>query len=254
MHGHRRVPPVLAVDSTRCPNTMSNNQAPDQHLPIQEDIEKVYRQYQQVHLYDTLETVAGEMERQLLQKRLANTLLATDLTISEETKQTVKETRQNVGTDNLDELEELVESTETLVNDEGSKITGDLQEDRIELHDTVEALERLNNDIEFMSAERLSRLETLLSDWNWEQKITWDEEDSLDDRLDKIEEFAGEMREIFEDASTAVGEELEGTEVQTLVSSLLAGEGGVPLTELNATQREALAQSELADHIEVSIG
>jgi hypothetical protein len=233
---------------------MPSNQAPDQNLPIYEDIEKVYRQYQQAHLYDTLETVAGEMERQLLQKRLANTLLNTDITISEQTKQTVKETKQNVGSDSLDKLEGLVESTETLVNDEQSEITGKIQEDRIDLHDTVEALEKLNNEIEFMSAERLSRLETLLSDWNWERKVNWDEEDSLDERLNKIEEFATEMREIFEDASTAVGDELEGTEVQTLVSSLLAGEGGVPLTELDATQREALAQSELADHIEISIG
>jgi len=233
---------------------MSSNEALDQHLPIYEDVEKVHRQYQQAHLYDTLEDVAGEMERQLLQKRLANTLLDTSLTISEEAKVAVEKTKQKLGSDNLDELEEFVESTEKLVDDERSKISKDIQQERIELQKTVEALVRLNEEIKFMRAERLSRLESLLTNWNWERYIDWDEEDSVDERLDKIDEFAGEMRGIFEDASTSVGDELEGTEVQTLVSALLAGEGGVPLTELDATQREALAQSELADHIEISIG
>lgn len=233
---------------------MSSNQTPDQHLPIHEDIEKVYRQYQQAHLYDTLEDVADEMERQLLQRRLANTLLDTSLTISEDAKVTVEKTRQKVGADNLDELEEFVESTKKLVDDEQSKISKAIQQERIELQKTVEALVRLNEKIEFIGAEKLRRLESLLTNWNWERNIDWNEEDTLDDRLDKVEAYGTEMREIFKDASTAVGDELEGTEVQTLVSALLAGEGGVPLTELDATQREALAQSELADHIEISIG
>jgi hypothetical protein len=61
------------------------------------------------------------------------------------------------------------------------------------------------------------------------------------------------MRTIFENASDAIGDEFEGSEVQTLVKSLLTG-GGIALRELDSEQREALAESELADHIELTLG
>jgi len=221
--------------------------------PIQEEIEHVYRQYQQAHLYETLDDVAGKMERQLLQTCIANELFDTDIEISTDAKQTIKETSQELGSGDLDRLEDLIETTDEQIDDERSRINKQIQESRVELHNTVEALAKLNSEIKFMDSDRLNSLETLLDDWDWEAEIDWADTGSIEERLTEAESFARRMRTIFEDASDAIGDEFEGSEVQTLVKSLLTG-GGIALTELDSEQREALAESELADHIELTLG
>jgi len=221
--------------------------------PIQEEIEHVYRQYQQAHLYETLDEIASEMERQLLQTCIANELFDTDIEISTNAKKAVQETHQELGSDDLDGLEDLIEATDEQIDDERSRINKQIQENRVELHNTVKALAKLNSEIGFMNSGRLDSLETLLDDWSWEARIDWADTDSIDERLTEAESFASRMRTIFEDASDAIGDEFEGSEVQTLVKSLLTG-GGIALTELDPDQRAALAESELADHIELTLG
>jgi len=221
--------------------------------PIQTQLEGVYRQYQQAHLYEAMDDIAGEMERQLLQKRIANTLLGTELEISPDTRNSVETAQQKLGTDDLDALEQQIEATKKEVESERSEINKRIQESRVELHNTVEAITKLNKEIGFTNSEELDYLEELLDSWAWESEIEWDGTNSTEGRLGNAEEFARRMRETFEEASNAIGEEFEGSEVQTLVTSLLTG-GGISLTELDPDQREALAESELADHIELSLG
>lgn len=225
----------------------------NQSEPIQTQLEGVYRQYQQAHLYEALDEIAGEMERQLLQKRISNTLFGTEFEISSDTKDSVETAQQKLGTDDLDALEEQIKATREEVESEPSEINTKIQESRVELHNTVEALTKLNNEIGFTNSEDLNSLEELLDSWAWESEIGWDDTNSTEERLRNAEEFARRMRETFEEASNAIGEEFEGSEVQTLITSLLTG-GGISLTELDSDQREALAESELADHIELSLG
>lgn len=221
--------------------------------PIQTKLEGVYRQYQQAHLYEAMDDIAGEMERQLLQKRIANTLLGTELDISPDTRNSVETAQQKLGTDDLDALEQQIEATKKEVESERSEINKRIQESRVELHNTVEALTKLNKEIGSTNSEELDSLEELLDSWTWESEIEWDDTNNTEDLIRNAEEFARRMRETFEEASNAIGEEFEGSEVQTLVTSLLTG-GGISLTELDPDQREALAESELADHIELSLG
>ena len=221
--------------------------------PIQTQLEGVYRQYQQAHLYEAMDDIAREMERQLLQKRIANILLGTELEISPDTKNSVESAQRKLGTDDLDALEQQIEATGEEVESERSEINKRIQESRVELHNTVEALTKLNKEIGFTDSEELESLEELLDSWAWESEIEWDDTNSTENRLRHAQEFAQRMRGTFEEASNAIGEEFEGSEVQTLVTSLLTG-GGISLTELDPNQREALAESELADHIELSLG
>lgn len=234
---------------------MSSNEATGgkESEPIQTQLEGVYRQYQQAHLYEAMDDMAGEMERQLLQKRIANILLGTEIEIRSDTRDTVENAQQKLGTDDLDALEQQIEATKEEVGTERSEINKRIQESRVELHNTVEALTKLNKEIGFMDSEELDSLEELLDSWSWESAIEWDDTNCTEDRLRNAEELARRMRETFEEASDAIGEQFEGSEVQTLVTSLLTG-GGISLTELDSDQREALAESELADHIELSLG
>ena len=234
---------------------MSSNEATggNESEPIQTQLEGVYRQYQQAHLYEAIDDIAGKMERQLLQKRISNTLLGTEIEVSSNTKDSVETAQQKLGTDDLDALEQQIKATRKKVESERSEINKQIQESRVELHNTVKALTKLNKEIGFMDSEDLDSLEELLDSWAWESEIEWDDTSSIDDRLGNTEEFARRMRETFEEASNAIGEEFKGSEVQTLITSLLAG-GGISLTELDSDQREALAESELADHIELSLG
>ena len=221
--------------------------------PIQTQLEWVYRQYQQAHLYEAMDDIAGEMERQLLQKRIANTLLGTEIEISSDTKNSIETAQQKLGTDDLDALEQHIKATREEVESERSEINKRIQESRVEVYNTVKALTKLNKEIGFTNSEDLDSLEELLDRWAWESGLEWDDTNSTEERLRNAEEFARRMRETFEEASNAIGEEFEGSEVQTLVTSLLTG-GGISLTELDSDQREALAESELADHIELSLG
>lgn len=221
--------------------------------PVQSEIERVYRQYQQVHLYEALDDIAKEMERQLLQIRLANELLGTNIEIRDDTKQEVRTASENVGGDDLDAFEKQIEETRQRVEGERSRITNRIQERRVELHDTVEALTELNQEIGFIDAKKLDRLASFLNDWEWERRLDVDESEPVEKRLNDAETTATQLREIFEDATAALGDSFEGSEIQTLVDSLLSGEG-MSLAELDHDQREALAESDLADHVALSLG
>jgi len=219
---------------------------------IQTQLERVYRQYQQAHLYEAMDDIARETERQLLQKRIANILLGTELEISPDTKNSVETAQQKLGTDDLDALEQQIEATKEEVESERSEINKRIQESRVELHNTVEALTKLNKEIGFTDSEELGSLEELLDSWAWESEIEWDDTNSTDDRLGNAEEFARRKREVFDEASDAIGEEFRESEVEDLINSLLT-DGGIRLTELSPDERQVLAQSDIANHIELSL-
>ena len=221
--------------------------------PIRQEIEYVYRQYQQAHLYESLDDLASKMERQLLEITIANELLGMEIEISSEVKDAVKTAQRELDTDNLDELEDRVKATERKVEQEDSRISNEVPESRIKLSNTVEALTKLNQEVGFMDEEELGSLYGLLNSWAWESEIDWDHTDTVEDRLADAKRFVSEQRSTFEQATDAIGEEFKGSEVQTFVKSLLTGDG-ISLTDLDTNQREALAESELADHIELSLG
>lgn len=234
---------------------MSSNQSEQEEgpQPIQQEVEHVYRQYQQAHLYETLDDVASKMERQLLEITIANELLDTEIEISSEAKEAVETAQRELDTGDFDELENRVEATKQKVESEESRLSNKIPESRVNLSNTVEALSKLNREVGFMDDEELDSLAELLNSWAWESEIDWDNTETIEERITDAERFARHQRSIFEEATDAIGEEFEGSEVQTLVKSLLTGDG-ISLTDLDTDQREALAESELADHIELSLG
>lgn len=221
--------------------------------PIQTDLEEVYRRYQQSHLYETLDEVADTMETILLRRRIANQIFESNVDIDEETRSVIDTARKQVGTDDLDRLEEMVEETQSKVDQAKNDVDTQIHEIRTELLDTVRALVKLNEEIEAVDPDCLESLQEFLEDRDWYRRVGRKENGSLEDKLQEAEELGVEMREILDEARGAIGDEFEGSDIQNIVEELLES-GGISFTDLTPEQRTALAESELGDHIELSLG
>lgn len=221
--------------------------------PIQSDLEQVYEQYQQQHLYEELDDIADQMEETLLQCVIANNLFERSLSVSQKARDTVEAAQAAVQNDDVHRLEELIPEVETRVDEEETRINNEIQESRIEMYETVKAMRGLNEEIQVYNQGRLRGLETLLDDWSWKQHVYIEENNSYEERYNEAEEFATDMRSVFDDAKQAIGGEFTGQEIESLVDNLL-NEGGVSFTELSPEQIQALADSEISSYLHLSLG
>jgi len=225
---------------------------------LMQRLEYVYRQYQQRHLYNRLDDIAARMEETLLQVAIARELFDTDLEVNDEPKRSVKE-MQTALEKNSGEMEssespvndERLNEVEQAVDDEADRIETRIHELRTQQRSTVEAIRKLNEELNLADNTRLEALSTLLNHWEWEAQLG--DADDFESKREAALEFAQDMRRVLYQARTEIGAGFEGDDIEELADTLLSGE---PLTldDLDQAERDALAESKLGKYLNVSLG
>jgi hypothetical protein len=222
-------------------------------------LESVYDQYQQRHIYDKLDEIAVTMEGTLLQKTLAEELFDVSLTIDSETKTVVREARDALESEQDRDGSQVVideatlEALEEAVEQQADSLTNEIHTHRVQLLSTVTAMKALNEEFGFVDADELADLATLLDDWDWRTRLDARADGDFASRLEAAATLAEEMKETLERAQTDIGAGFDGDDLETFIQRLLSGQQ-IPLAELSHEQHNALADSSLGDHLNISLG
>lgn len=218
-------------------------------------LDRVHSQYQQQHIYAQLEEIADILERTMLQTVIASELLGTDVSISDEAKSRVADARSRLQDETAEEEidADYTDDLEEVVDEEEARVENEIHNARVQQAKTAEAMKRLNDELELVDQARLAGLVTLLQDWNWESQVYIDEATTYEERQKEAEAFGTEMREVFDEARAQIGDEFEGTTIESLVETLLASES-LTVSKLDSKEWQALAESELGNHLAVRLG
>ncbi|GAA1336989.1 hypothetical protein GCM10009647_079760 [Streptomyces sanglieri] len=221
-------------------------------LTFEEQLQGMYHRYRQQHLEDRLEDLAQSMEETLLQQALTEAFFDESIDIDDDAKSAVQETvekleagRYNEVDENLDSLVQTVEQTET-------QVTNRIQQLRIDRQDTVSAMRRLNERVERVDQSQLRALETLLDDWEWKSQVYMETNETFEEHRQEAVNYGNDMAFIFEDLKDQLFGAYDDTELRPLVRRLL-DKDRLRLGELTEEERRQLAESDLADYVELKL-
>lgn len=216
---------------------------------FQEQLEAIYEQRRRQGLEAELDNLADTMEETILERVLAEAFFETTIEISPDAKQAVEETRQLLEQNNYDALAERLPETRDAVETQHREVTNRIHQARIDVHNTVKGMIRLNQRVEREDESRLEALDVLLDDWNWEAHI---EGDSIDERKNAAQEYGLSMRQSLDDAKSTLFGPYRDTPLDELVDRLLDDER-LTLAALSEEELRRLYESDLADYLEVTL-
>ncbi|KTG11397.1 hypothetical protein AUR64_03840 [Haloprofundus marisrubri] len=217
---------------------------------FQQQLERVYQQHRNKSLESDLDELAEKMEETMLQRELAEQLLRTELEIDSEAKQNVQKAINLVEKDEYEALRELLPEVRTTVERQATQTENTIHSLRLDKLDTVRAMVRLNERVERASGPQLRALEKLLDDWNWGSHVYSDGHDSFVERREAARQFGSDMSAFFESTQEKLFEPYGG-QLRPLIEQLL-DDDPLMLAKLEEDELEALAESDLAEYLELS--
>lgn len=217
---------------------------------FQQQLERVYQQHRNKSLENELDELAEKMEETMLQRVLAEQLLQKELNIDADAKASVQAAMELVENDDYEGLRETLPEVRTKVDRQAMQIENAIHSLRLDKLDTVRAMVRLNERVGRANGPQLRALETLLDDWNWGPQVYSDSHDSFIDRRKAAREFGSDMNDFFRMTQEQLFEPYSGR-IRELIERLL-GDDRLMLSELDDDEREALADSDLAEYLELS--
>lgn len=113
-------------------------------------------------------------------------------------------------------------------------------------------MSRLNDRVERADDAQLTALESLLEDWDWRPQVYTDEADALPERRAAASEYGAEMDGVYDELKDDLFGVYRGTELRPLVDSLL-DDDRLTLAKLSEKELEQLAESDLAEYVELSL-
>jgi len=212
----------------------------------------MYERYRRQHLEDELEDLATTMEETLLQQEIAETFFETAIEIDEDIKSAVERTTEKLRNGAYDTVESELDDVAERVERAETHVTNEIQELRIDRQDTATAMRRLNERVERVDGAQMQALESLLEDWNWKEDVYDDHNETFEERRDAAAKFGEDMRFVFDTLKDDLFGVYEGTELRPLVESLL-DEDRLRLGDLTPEERRQLAESDLADYVELKL-
>lgn len=216
------------------------------------ELQDMYEQYRRKRLKSKLDELAETMEATILQCGLAQSFFDADVAIDESAKGEVQATLELLERSEYDTVENRLPSLETAVEDEATSVQNRVQELRLQRLSTVQAMNRLNNRVDRADSAQLTALESLLEDWNWRPQVYTDEAETLAERRTAAREYGTEMDEVYDELKDDLFGTYEGTELRPLVDSLL-DDDRLTLAKLSEAEIEQLAESDLAEYVELSL-
>jgi hypothetical protein len=212
----------------------------------------MYERYRRQHLEDRLENLATTMEETLLQQTIAETFFETTTEIDEEIKSTVERTTEKLENGEYDAVEQELDDVAERVERAETHVTNEIQQLRINRQDIATAMRRLNERVERVDAAQLQALESLLEDWKWKQDIYDDTNETFKQRRDAAVQFGENMKFVFQTLKQDLFGPYEDTKLEPLVDKLL-DDDRLRLGALSLEERRQLADSDLADYIELKL-
>lgn len=215
-------------------------------------LHQMYDRYRREHLRERLDSLAETMEETLLQQTVASAFFDETVPIDDEVKAAVEATvaeleagEYDVVDDKLDALERDIEGVET-------RVSNTIQELRIAREDTVRAMRRLNERVDRVDSSQVEALESLLDQWDWKPQVYLDGHESFAERREEAQQYGEDMSMVFEMLKEELFGAYDGTELRPIVDRLLDDQR-FELSQLTATERRQLAESDLADYIELRL-
>jgi CRISPR/Cas system CMR-associated protein Cmr5 small subunit len=216
---------------------------------FQDQLETIYEQHRRQGLESELDELAETMEETILERVLAEAFFRTEVEIDSEAKHAVEEARSLLEQDDYDALAERLPETREAVEAQRREVNNFVHQARIDVHNTVRGMIRLNQRVERVDQDKLDELDTLLDNWNWEVKI---EGDRINQRKEEAREYGSFMRQSLEETKDALFGPYRDTPLDELVDRLLDDER-LTLAALSEEELNRLYESDLADYLEVTL-
>ena len=213
-------------------------------------LNKMYERYRRRSLASDLDDIAGTMQETILQRDLARAFFNKGVGIAGDTKHSVANLVESLRAEEYETVEKELPSVSKLIEKQAVEVGNAIQMLRLKRLDTVRAMHRLNNRVKQVDSSRIEVLEELLDDWNWRQHIESDPAEPLSERRSKAESYGEEMAQLFNQLQKEIFGPYENTEMWPIVESLL-NDDRLTFATLSADEREKIAESELAEHIEL---
>ena len=230
----------------------SNSSEKAGEVRFEDRLSTMYDRYRRQHLEDELDELAATMEASLLQQELAESFFDESIDIDEDIKAAVESTVEKLEDEQYDTVEAELDDLASQIQHAETQIANRIQQLRIERQDTATAMRRLNERVERTDRAQLEALESLLQDWNWKAEIYDDSHESFEARRTAAAEYGDNMKFIFESLKDELFGVYEDTELRPLVDKLL-DDDRLDLGGLSTEERRQLAESDLADYIELKL-
>lgn len=215
-------------------------------------LESVYERYRRQHLEDELDAIAATMEETLLQQAIAETFFEDSIEIEDDVKATVEDTVEKLDAGDYDAVEDELKELSAMVERAETHVSNRIQQLRIDRQDTATAMRRLNERVERVDDSQLQALGSLLEDWNWKEEVFDESNETFEERRETAAQYGDDMQFVFESLKDELFGVYQDTELRPLVDDLL-DDDRLRLGELTPTEREQLAESDLADYIELKL-
>lgn len=230
---------------------MPSDKSADDHT-FEERLQGMYQRHRQQHLEDRLDDIAQTMEETLLQQAIAEAFFDETINIDDDIKNSVRETVGKLEAGRYDEINEELDSLAQNVEQTETQITNRIQQLRINQQDTVSAMRRLNERVKRVDQSQVEALESLLDDWEWKPQVYMDANETFEEHQQEAVEYGDDMAYIFENLKDQLFGAYDDTKLWPLVKRLLA-EDRLRLGELAEEERRQLAESDLADYVELKL-
>lgn len=237
---------------------MSSDETPDDEAgtpatsQFESELQDMYEQVRRKRLKSKLDELAETMEATILQCELARSFFDAGVEIDESAKAQVQTTMELLEQSEYDAAEDRLPSLERAVEGEATAVQNRVQELRLERLSTVQAMSRLNERVERADDTQVTALESLLEDWNWRPQVYTEDADTLAERRTAADEYGTSMDAVYEQLKDELFGVYEGTELRPLVDSLLDDER-LTLAKLSEAEIEQLAESDLAEYVELNL-
>lgn len=216
---------------------------------FQEQLETIYEQHRRQGLESELDDLAETMEQTILERVLAEEFFQTEIEIDSEAKNAVEAARSLLEQNDYDALAQKLPETREAVETQQRKVNNFVHQARIDVHNTVRGMIRLNQRVGRVDKSKLKALDTLLDDWNWEAQV---EGDSIDQRKEEAVEYGRFMHRSLEKAKGDLFGPYRDTPIDDLVDRLLDDER-LTLAALSEEEIDLLYESDLAEYLEVTL-
>lgn len=230
----------------------TNNQDRDQS-GFEQQLETMHQQHLRQDLEDRLEDIADDMEETILQAIIAREFLEMDVAISEDAKAKVQEAKEYADDRDFASLDTIIDDLEDQISEEARTIGNRIQKERSEEGERVSAMRELNEYVEAADGGKLKALDSLLDDWDWKAYVYTEENQSFEAKQQEARDVADTMSKALKQVQHDLLGSYSGTTLGQVMDHLLADES-LYFNDLTEDEREALAGSNLADHIEIRLG
>jgi hypothetical protein len=220
---------------------------------FEHELDQVYEQYRHRELDERLNEIAEIMKETVLQSILAETIFGVEIQLKEETKTAVREMSECLERNEFEKVEDRIDDLEQDVEDEHHRVDVRIQDVRSDMADTVSGMKRLNQRLQRVDEGELDNLARLFNRWNWKNGVyTGSSTEDIESLKALAREYGKRVRQSYNEAKEKLFGPYEGTELESIVDGLL-NEKRFALNNLSDEQLERLRDSEIEEHVELSL-